>query len=174
MRSVAVVLAVIGVLGMILMAVLQVSLWYSFKNNCGDYLKLTGDAPTVERAHEFLGRAIQYLENNGRTSGNSAYFFHTPQNDVGIWYGQIKGAYNTASDLLKRMEVAPGSVSQLERDNALMKIREVVLDQGEKGISVTAPLHITVFPNQWAFLIGWIVSLILLGIGVLILLVFQY
>jgi hypothetical protein len=48
------------------------------------------------------------------------------------------------------------SLGQIERDNSLMKLREVILDQGENGVSVTLPESISLFPNQrifWCLLI---------------------
>jgi len=101
------------------------------------------------------------------TSGNSAFIFHTPRNDVGIWYEQINGAKETASRLLEKIKEDPESVSQLEKDNALMKIREVVLDLGESGTKITTPKNISWFPNQWLMLILWIVSPILLVWGLI-------
>lgn len=156
MRGVAGTLAVIFTILVVVVGIVNVNMWLNFKNGCGDYLKLAGNAPTVQRANEFLGAAVNYIEKHGLTHGNSAYVFHTPENDVGVWHNQIKGAYETTVSVLQREKESPGSVTQLEKDNALMKVREVVLD----GISITAPDNITVFPNQWLVAIGWIISIL--------------
>jgi len=66
--------------------------WYDFKSNCADYLELAGDAPTVEKADEFLGHAPQYMERRGHTNGSAALILPFPSTNVGIWYEEIKGA----------------------------------------------------------------------------------
>ncbi|MEK6926457.1 MAG: hypothetical protein AABW50_04230 [Nanoarchaeota archaeon] len=159
-----------GTMLFILAGVLTISFWYDFTNNCEDYLKLAGDAPTVEKANEFLGKALGFLENNGLTSGNSAFFFKKPDADIGIWYNQIKGAYSTTQDILERMRNSASPVSQLEKDNALMKIREVVLDAGKNGVEVTVPAHISWFPHQLLMLFLWTLSVgfIIFGFAILI------
>lgn len=165
MRGVALFSAVVFTIGFLAVGIFNLVAWVEFKTNCGDYLKLAGDAPSVERANQFLGKAVAYLENRNLTAGNSAYIFHTPKNDIGIWYKNIKGAYEVTASVLAREKANPGSVSQLEQSNALIKIREVVLDQGEKGTAVTQPDHIVVFPNQWLLLIGYLVTLALAALG---------
>lgn len=155
------ILAVVGTVSVILVSILSVVFWYNFTNNCEDYLKLSGDAPTVERADKFLGQAISYIEKKSLTTGNSAYIFSTPQNDLSIWYDQLKGAKETTHDLLEKAKNDPTSVTQLERDNALMKIREVVLDNSSSGTSVTLPTNITWFPFQWGMLIWWWASILI-------------
>lgn len=154
------VLATICIISLLLVSIFSIVWWYDFKNECEDYLKLTGDAPTIEKADMFLEKALNYIERKKMTNGNSAFLFRTPQNDVGIWYYQIKGAKETTNGLLKKIKQDPSSATQLEKDNALMKIREVVLDNSEKGTKVTIPLHITWFPSQILILFWWIISVI--------------
>lgn len=125
-----------------------------FKTYCKDYLKLSGDAPTVEKAKEYLDKAIEYLDKNDLRSGNSGVIIKTPDKDVGIWYQQITGARDTARKMLS------GNHTQLEKDNALMKIREVVIDSGE-DVEVTYPDNIVNYPNQVSFF--WSVLLSTLG-----------
>jgi len=81
----------IGFMSFVLAVIFGIEFWYDVKAGCVDYLKLAGDAPNVQKADEFLGKALEYMERNNLTSGNSAFIFHTPSADVGIWYGQIKG-----------------------------------------------------------------------------------
>lgn len=139
---------------------------YDFSRSCGDYLKLAGDAPNVEKADEFLGQALEYIEENNLTSGDSAILFvKQPTNNLKIWYGQIKGAKATTESILKRKAASADSVTQLEQDNALMKIREVVLDSSSSGTSVTTPAWISLYPNQRAMAAWWILSVVFLFIG---------
>jgi len=158
-------LTIVGVISMIIAGVCCLIFWYNFNNNCGDYLKLAGDAPSIEKAHHFLSKAVDHIERSHLTSGNSAYIFRTPENDVGIWYEQILGAKKTAESILERDQKSPNSLSQLERDNALMKIREVLLDDSKEGTTVTLPKNINWFPIQWLMLIWWIISSIFFIFG---------
>ena len=151
---------ILGAASTVAWIVAVILLAYNFDASCESYIKLAGDAPNVERADEFLGKALSYIEENGLTWGNSALIFSTPQSDIGIWYGQIKGAKETTASILSRIKEGE-MVSQLEKDNALMKIREVVLDETSDGTSVTTPDWITWFPRQWAMVIWLIASLAL-------------
>jgi len=165
MKSFGVFIVVVAVIFLIIWGAYLGLAWWQFNKNCGDYLKLTGDAPTVERADGFLEKAIAYIEKTNRVSGNSSIIFKKPTNDVGIWYAQIKAAKETTEKIITRGE----GVSQLERDNALMKIRETVLDQGEKGTMVTTPDWISLFPYQLFKIILWPLLSVVFGlIGVVI------
>lgn len=119
---------------------------YQFQKNCGDYLKLAADAPNIERAQAFLEYAINYIELHKLTSGNTAVIFLRPDADLEIWYRQLKGAQKTLVDILRKTEI-----SQLERDNALMKLREVLTDIGRDGSEITVPTMIFIYPYAQLF-----------------------
>ncbi len=164
-RFLGAVLGTIATIAFVLAIIMSVVWWYDFSGDIEDYLKLAGDAPTVEKANEFLATAVSNIERHRLTSGNSAFFFHKPDADIGIWYGNIKGALETTDSLLQRHRDDPSmnpQLKQLERDNALMKIREVVLDGGSY---VTTPTNISWFPYQWAILLWYLVSGILAVVG---------
>lgn len=129
--------------------------WYGFKNGCSAYLKLAGDAPNIEKADEFLGKALEYIEENELTRGNSAILFKTPDADLRIWYEQLLGAKRTTEDVLESLRKDPASIDQLTRDNALMKLREVVLDEGSDGTEVTLPANISWYPYHYAITLMW-------------------
>jgi len=152
MRPILLSFAIVFTVAFICVFLANFALWINFKKGCADYLKLAGDAPDIYKAQEFLSKALDFMEKTGRTKGNSAFFFKTPRNDVGTWYQQIKGAEKTLKELIEQEKVEPHSVDRLTKDNALMKIREVVLDEGNEGVRVTLPQHIDVFPKQVLFL----------------------
>lgn len=133
---------------------------YHWNRDCGDYLKLAGDAPTVEKAHEFLTKAVTYIESHGLTEGNTGIIFHRTTNDLGLWYGNVLGAKATVDTLVQQLQQNPESVPQLTRDNALMKIREVVLDHSKDGQDVTAPDWVSMHPYQGLYWIIFWVSLV--------------
>jgi hypothetical protein len=163
MKGLAWTLFVLSVCLLIFLVGFGVIRGYLFNYECGGYLKLAADAPTVERANGFLVRAVSYLDKTGRTHGNSAVIFKTPGNDVGIWYAQIMESLKTTEEIIKKGSGA----SQLERDNALMKIRETLLDVGESGTELTHPAHIAIVPYQVAIVVLWLVFLFMsIGCGV--------
>ena len=125
--------------------------YIDFKRGCEDYLKIAGDAPNIERANQYLGHALDYIEANKLTVGNTAIFFDTPDCDLSIWHEQLLGAKQTTDSILARSDV-----TQLEKDNALMKLREVILDDGSSGAVVTCPNWITWYPKQGRVLL-WII-----------------
>lgn len=157
MKTFSILFTALSVISLIIYAVCLISWWYDFSGNCEDYLKLAGDAPNVNKAADFLGTALNYIELNHLTSGNSAIYFKKPDADLGIWYEQLLGAYETADSLRQ------STASQLELDNALMKIREVVLD----GTIVTVPTKITWYPSQIGIFWWLILSIICLIISII-------
>lgn len=125
---------------------------YRFDKGCKEYLKLAGDAPTIERAELYLSKALDYLEKNNKTSGNTGIIFKTPANDLGLWYNQIKDSHTIVKNMIGK------DVPQLTKDNCLMKIREVVLDNGDDGTKVTVPAYLSVYPHQILFFLPWLLA----------------
>lgn len=119
----------------------------TFNINCGDYLKRAADSNTVELAADNLKIALDYIEANGMTTGYTSVVWKSPDEDVAFWYNNIKESYNEIVSLDE-------SATNLEKTNLLMKLRETLLDNGEKGERLTCPMGISVFPNNtlWAIL----------------------
>ena len=136
----------------------------TFNINCGDYLKRAADSNTVELAADNLKVALDYMEANGMTTGYTSVVWKSPDEDVAFWYNNIKQSYE---ELISLDETA----TNLEKTNLLMKLRETLLDQKEKGESLTCPTGISVFPNNtlWAILKWLCVAMFIggfIGIGV--------
>lgn len=163
MRTLFIVLCVFCGFGLIFTGVINIGAWVNFKSGCTDYLKLAADSPNVEGARKYLGMALTYIESHSLTHGNSAFFFFTPRNDIGAWYNQRKEAAAVLDSIIEETKIstAPPVQIQLEKDNTLMKLREVVLDQGQEGVGVTLPQHIDVYPNQNTFLWSYLLCPIL-------------
>ena len=106
-----------------------------FDARCGDYLKLSADANSIELAEKHLTTAIDYLEKNDSTSGYTKFIVYKPKNDIGLWYENLKAAQTQLQELQ-----AKESVTELEESNMLMKLRETLLDE-EGGL--TLPLGIS-------------------------------
>ena len=126
-----------------------------FDRNIGGYLKRAADANTVELAEKNLSVAVEYLERNGLTSGYPSILWRTPDEDVDFWFTNLKSS-------LDELHSVKPEAAQLEKTNVLMKLRETLLDQGNKGsTSVTAPSGMSVFPNNTAYALWGEVSFIL-------------
>jgi len=130
----------------------------TLKQNCTGYLKRAADASTVETASKQLDIAISYLEENNLTSGYTSVLWKTPDEDIEFWYNNLKSSQN---ELLKVTE----NTSSLEKSNLLMKLRETLIDNGEKGDSLTIPAGLSRSPNNlfWGLLM-WIGGFIIIGL----------
>jgi hypothetical protein len=117
-----------------------------FKQNVSGYLKRAADANTIPLAEEELSRALQYLEEQQLTNGNTGVFIQTPDRDITFWYKNLKASQQELQNL--------NSTSALEKTNVLIKLRETLVDTGE-STKVTVPPGIDVYPNNklWALLI---------------------
>ena len=130
-----------------------------FNINCGDYLKRAADSNTVELAVDNLKVALNYIEANNMTSGYTSVLYNSPDEDVAFWYANIKQSYEELTALDE-------NTTNLEKTNLLMKLRETLLDNKEKGESLTLPKAISVFPNNtmWAIL-KWLCLFMFVGGG---------
>lgn len=153
MRSIIGTLILISSLGVFGVRIYQKE---TFKKNVSGYLKRAADANTIDLAHGELTKALTYLEDNNMTSGSTSVIWETPDEDVGFWYKNLKASQKELAEL--------NSTSALERTNVLMKLRETIMDQGEKA-RVTVPDGMSAFPDNalwvwltWAALVGLIVG----------------
>jgi len=118
-----------------------------FEQNCSGYLMRAADANTVETAKGELQKAIVYLEEHELTRGNTSFFFNSPKNDIGFWYKNLKESERELSKI-------DSTTSSLEKTNVLMKLRETLIENTEKGDDVTMPERLAQYPNHalWSFL----------------------
>lgn len=141
----------------IFMLVPSISMYIDFQQQCGGYLKQAADANTVELARERLNIAVNYIEANGYTTGYTSIFVKTEDENIGYWYQNIKACQNELDSALNG--------SQLEKSNVLMKVRESLTDNGEKGTELTIPSGLYAYPyNLLLGIIEWI-SIILIATG---------
>ena len=124
-----------------------------FSQNCAGYLKQAADANTVELALERINLALNYIEGHGLTQGYTSVMYRTEDENVGYWYQNIKACQ-------KELE-ANMNASSLEKSNVLMKVRESLTDEGEKGTELTIPDGISRYPDNLMWGILRLVSLIL-------------
>ena len=127
-----------------------------FKQHVTGYLKRAAAANTLELAHEELTTAITYLEANKITSGYTSILYQTPDEDIGFWYRNLKASQNELQNL--------ESESALEKATVLMKLRETLMDTGQRS-RVTVPEGLSVYPNNklWGALMLIACSFIFVG-----------
>jgi hypothetical protein len=114
---------------------------------------------TIELANQELTKALDYLEANNLTSGYTSIIWQTPDEDIEFWYKNLKASQNELQKLV--------SNSALERTNVLIKLRETLLDVGEKT-KVTVPKGLAVYPNNTLWAILLIIGMITGFVGIMI------
>ena len=120
--------------------------------NCLGHLKRAADASSIETADQELSIAIEYLEKEGLTKGYTSIFWQTPDEDIEFWYKNIKSAK-------EEIESLPKNSSPLEKSTMLIKLRETLLDHGDKGSeSITCPDGLSRYPNNILFLVLFLSS----------------
>jgi len=108
------------------------------------HLKRAADANTVPLAISELSVALQNLHERGIRDGYTSVLYRTPDEDVGFWTANLNGS-------LAELRSLPATTSTLEKSNALIKLRETLLDHGAQGVEVTAPSGISLFPANTAY-----------------------
>lgn len=111
------------------------------EQSCLGRLKRAANANSTELAKEELFHALNYMEDNNLTTGYTSVFYKTPDEDIGYWYRNIKTAWADINNL-------PENSSQMEQSNVLMKLRETLLDHGEKGDKLVYPKGLVFYPNN--------------------------
>ena len=130
-----------------------------FDWNCEEYLKRAADSASPEKCGEELDKAISYAKENGLTKGNTGVFFKTPSCDIKFWYENLEKAREALREVeSKEPESKP---SAMERSNVLMRVRETILDNANKGVEVTLPPRIGLYPNVFLLsLLFWLGALV--------------
>ena len=99
----------------------------------------------------YLDKAMVYAREHDMTHDNTGIIFRSyPENDFAIWYGLRMTALEELRTLVA--DTGDPQIQSIERSNGLMKLRELLLDDGEKGTHVTLPSWSGWYPNQAALL----------------------
>jgi hypothetical protein len=128
-----------------------------FNQNCGGHLTLAANSNTIELATKELEIATNYMKRKKLTHGYTSILWKTPKEDVGFWYENITVA-------LKELKEMSPDATPLEKSNVLMKLRESITENGEKGENLNVPNGIALYPNNKLFaLFGWLSFLPFVG-----------
>ena len=131
-----------------------------FSQECTGYLKQAADANTVELALERVDLALNYIESHNLTSGYTSVLWRTEDENIEYWHRNIKAC---REELENNIEA-----SSLEKSNVLMKVRETLTDEGERGTELTVPKGLSRYPYNLLFGILNIISCILFFIAMVI------
>lgn len=159
MKSLSIIFAAIWVAATIWFCSMRIQ----FSQNCSGYLFQAADANTVELAAERLGKALEYIESKGWTDGYTSILWKTEDENIGFWYTNLKASLQEL--------VSVKESSQMEQTNVLMKLRETLLDSGEKGEHLTIPRGLWKYPYNGLYAVGACVVNILGILAVLFLLI---
>lgn len=145
------IVAILATISLLVTTVVMFS-WYSFVSNTVGYLRLVENASTIEKADELLGQALVYIDKHRMIGVNSVSVIAFGD-DPDALCGRIKAAKEISAKIKDS-----NSVLQSERDNALVKVREVVFNNSKTPGTLLAN----------AFLLGiviwWCVSLVCAGV----------
>ena len=103
---------------------------------------------------------MNYIESHNLTSGYTSVLWRTEDENIEYWYRNIKAC---REELENNIEA-----SSLEKSNVLMKVRETLTDEGEKGTELTVPKGLSRYPYNLLFGILNIISCILFFIAMVI------
>lgn len=129
-----------------------------FQQQCSGYIKQAADANTAELALSRINTAIGYVESHGLTSGYTSVAWKTEDENIGFWYENLKACQEELTNCLDG--------TQLEKSNVLMKVRESLTDEGEKGTTLTIPSGISRYPNNLLFGIWNLISVLVLAFAI--------
>ena len=129
-----------------------------FTQDCKGYLEQCSNANSVEMALDRLDRAVRYLERNDLTTGYTSILWKTEDENIGFWYENLQVC---KQELKKAL-----GATQLEQTNVLMRVRESLLKNGDKGEFLIIPDGIVKYPHNLWYGIGLWISLFLIVIGV--------
>ncbi len=126
------------------------------KQELTGHLKRAADANSIELALAELTTSLDYIEKNNLTRGYTSIVYKTPDEDLEFWYKNLKAS----KEELEKTE----NSSSLEKTNVLLKLRETLLDEGEKGSRTTFPEGLSIYPNNKLFALLFLVSLLFIPI----------
>lgn len=150
---------VVGIVLFLSWMVTRIVVGVQLEQNFLGHLKRAGDANRIELAEQELGTAVKYLEDNNMTKGYTSILYRTPSEDIGFFYNNLKGAH----DELKSI---PDTISLLESSNQLIKLRETLMDSGEKSSEVTCPDGLSIYPNNTFYMMWVLLSLLFIIIPI--------
>lgn len=110
----------------------------AFYNDIEGYLKNYERAGSVKRAEESLSAALEALEARGLTKGQISVFFQNPEENITLWYDNLKESREVLREALKKDAFEQASI---------LRDQKVAWDNNADYI----PLGISIYPYNRAF-----------------------
>ena len=133
----------------------------SFDAECGGYMLNAASANSIELARGEMEKVVKYIELRRIQPGFTSVMYDTANEDVGFWISNMK------SSLEELKQIGPEATS-LEKSNVLIKLRETLTDKSKEKTEISVPMGISVYPNNFGYMIWGVLSTILGIIGVII------
>lgn len=130
----------------------------NFKQDIKGHLKRAADANSVTLATSELKLALDNIDRRGYCleakratkpeelpqDCYTSAVYNTPDEDVAFWMYNLRGSYND-------LKALPDDADSLTKSNALIKLRETLLDQGQNGTVTTYPEGLARYPHNRLF-----------------------
>lgn len=166
------VLLLIGIIGLAIYGGIFVVNKITFSRDVGGHLKRAADANSITLASSELKIALGGIDARGYCPEvkrvttpeelpqdcYTSAIYNTPDEDVAFWRYNIQTAY-------KELQALPADTDTLTKTNALMKLRETLVDHGEAGTKITLPDGISRYPHNLGLGLLFTLSGILALIG---------
>lgn len=140
----------VSVLLFVVWAVIRISAANSFSERVGGYLANYSEAGNITAAKENLNMAIKALEEMRLTEGQVSIFHKNPNNNIGLWYQNLKESQNILEKLSEE-NAFNQSIALEEQKNGLKG--------GASNTSIKHPDGISIYPHNKIFFWWSILSL---------------
>lgn len=149
----------------VMLGIWSISVYGSNSYYCGrhvsGHIKRAATASTVPIAREELGKALEGARQRDWDYGRTSEFMTLPEYDIGYWYQNLTAAYDELA-----LADSP-SVSQLEKTNVLLKLRETLTERDNKGnTSAALPEMLYAMPyGHWTLSAG-VIGFLMFIVGI--------
>lgn len=134
---------------------------FVFNRECGGYILNAANANSIDLARKEMEQVVKCIEHRRLQPGFTSVIYNTPDEDVGFWISNMR------SSLEELKQIKPETTS-LEKSNVLIKLRETLTHKTKEGVSISVPNGISIYPNNFAFMIWGILSGIVGFVGLLV------
>ena len=140
------------IISFVTMIATMVVLTKRFVWGCSAHILNAATTTSVEVAKRELEIAISYAEAYDLTEGNTSIGGRNPNCDIGLWYQNLKDAYN-------KLESA-GGTTLLEESNVLMEVRESLTVASPIKMEARVPNNIWYYHYQLLLVILFVVMVL--------------
>lgn len=131
-----------------------------FNAECGGYMQNAASANSIELAKKEMEKVVKFIDDRRLQPGFTSVVYNTPDEDVGFWISNMRSS-------LEELQGVKPEATSLERSNILIKLRETLTHKTSKGTGISVPTGISVYPNNFGYMMwGWL-SLVLLLAGII-------